>query len=195
MKLSIALAAGAVTLLAAASWAQTPTATATPSCDQLRCLVQGQINACATPVPGRKFNHGRYVSCVAHVVKQLAQNGTIPPSCKGKITRCAARSTFGKSAFETCQLPVYGKCVGGLCPDGTTMCTSDTDCGQLLGACNNGLCPDGVTMCTSSTDCAVTRCRIVRAFPPDATPVPGGDRCTLLGGTAGAGSCCASCPP
>ncbi len=173
-------------------FAQTPTAT--PDCEAVRCQVQAQINACATPAAGAKFNHGRYVSCVTRTINTLAKNGTIPTSCKGKIVRCAARSTFGKSAFETCHLPELGTCSGGLCPDGVTPCTSNQDC-PVHGTCTSGLCPDGATACSSDSDCpVVTTCHIVRAFSPHATPTPGQDRCTLEGGTPGSGSCCAACP-
>jgi hypothetical protein len=51
-------------------------------------------------------SHGRYVSCVARAVRDLAsgESPSLPTSCKGAVKRCAARSTCGKQArgFVTC---------------------------------------------------------------------------------------------
>jgi hypothetical protein len=76
-------------------------------------------------------NHGRYVSCVAHVVKRLSQQGLIPTNCKGKVTRCAARSTCGKLEFVTCQIPtdVCDLTTGFCTKDPTLACLTDLDCG------------------------------------------------------------------
>ena len=41
-------------------------------------------------------NHGRYVSCVAHVANELAASGDLPNECKGDVIHCAANSTCGK---------------------------------------------------------------------------------------------------
>jgi hypothetical protein len=98
-------------------------------CEPARCAVQAAIAAecpCAEAV-----NHGRYVSCVAHVVNRLAAGGTIPTACKGKITRCAARSTCGKPGFVTCLVPT-DTCdlTTGFCADDPTLvCTTNLDCG------------------------------------------------------------------
>ena len=43
-------------------------------------------------------NHGQYVKCVNDQVNTTLVN----KSCKGTITRCAARSTCGKPGFVTC---------------------------------------------------------------------------------------------
>lgn len=102
-------------------------------CEPARCAVQTTIN---TECPcGPADNHGRYVSCVAHVVRRLAADGTIPINCKGKVTRCAARSTCGKDGFVTCHIPT-DDCViapgapSGTCAeDPTIVCLTDLDCG------------------------------------------------------------------
>ena len=76
-------------------------------------------------------NHGKHVSCVAHVVKRLAADGTVPTECKGKITRCAAHSICGKEGFVTCQVPVSGTCdLGtGTCIENPALtCLADGDC-------------------------------------------------------------------
>src|SRR5262245_15686924 len=99
-------------------------------CEPARCATQTAIAAecpCA-----EQTNHGRYVSCVAHVVRRLAGEGTIPINCKGKVTRCAAKSTCGKPGFVTCLIPTdtcdttTGTCV----EDPTLVCLTDLDCGS-----------------------------------------------------------------
>jgi hypothetical protein len=47
-------------------------------------------------------NHGAYVSCVAGVAKDRADNDLLPKNCKGKVKRCASKSTCGKPGFVTC---------------------------------------------------------------------------------------------
>ena len=127
MKIRIArlvcIAAGALFLaVPIAGWAQEE-----PSCEDLRCALQEQLNADCTC--GAADNHGSHVSCVAHAVNALARAGDIPNNCKGKLTRCAARSTCGKAGRTTCLIPTYGTCVDGLCAhDGETVCTVDTEC-------------------------------------------------------------------
>src|SRR5215468_7613589 len=76
-------------------------------------------------------NHGRYVSCVAHQVKSLANAGTIPIDCKGKITRCAARSTCGKAGTVTCTRQRLGTCnlTTGTCVENPALvCLTDANC-------------------------------------------------------------------
>jgi hypothetical protein len=98
-------------------------------CEPARCAVQATI---AANCPCAADNHGRYVSCVAHAVKQAAADGTIPINCKGKVVRCAARSTCGKDGFVVCQIPTDAcdpttlHCVG----DTSIACTTDLDCGS-----------------------------------------------------------------
>src|SRR5881628_3362110 len=69
-----------------------------PDCEAERCAAQAAISQqcpCAEAT-----NHGRFVSCVAHVVKEH-----VSPGCRGKAIRCAARSTCGKPGFVTCERP------------------------------------------------------------------------------------------
>ena len=146
--------------------AQSPTPTPV-DCEAVRCQLQNAINTCAN----NPKNHGQFVSCVSHAIKQAA----VPPQCHGKIMRCAAQSTFGKPAFETCQTQSAGTC------DTTT------------GACTDGTLTAGLTACTQNSDCVVTQCHTMRAFPGNTTPTPGADKCTLAGGTPGTGSCCPAC--
>src|SRR5262249_34866738 len=97
-------------------------------CEPARCALQ---TALETECPcAAATNHGQHVSCVAHVVKRLSDNGTVPPTCKGKIVRCASRSTCGKTGFVTCQLPVAGTCdtTTGTCVGSAVPCTTDAEC-------------------------------------------------------------------
>jgi len=137
-------------------------------CEAVRCSLQNAISACAA----NPKNHGKCVSCVAHALHDPG----IPQECRGKIVRCAARSTCGKPAFETCHTQSAGTC--------------DT----ATGTCTDGTPAAGLTACTQDSDCLVTDCKIMRAFSPHETPTPGADRCTLAGGTPGTGSCCSACP-
>src|SRR5262245_37716227 len=43
-------------------------------------------------------NHGEYVSCAT----EQARNTLANQSCRGAVTKCAARSTCGKPGFVTC---------------------------------------------------------------------------------------------
>jgi hypothetical protein len=169
MKVSITLmSVVAAGLLSCPAWAQAPEPT--PDCEAQRCQVFDAINMQCS---GAK-NHGKYVSCVA---RQVRQSG-ISNRCRGKVMRCAARSTFGKPAFETCTFQRFGTC--------------DTTSGM----CTEGTLASGLTTCAADTDCLDgTKCHTVRAFPPDTTPVQGEDKCTLQGGTPGTGSCCPTCAP
>lgn len=105
-----------------------------PDCEAARCAVQAALDQhcpCMGTTADKKFNHGRYVSCVVHQVNDLAKSGAIPNNCRGRIKRCAARSICGKPDFVTCQIPVLGSCdtTTGTCVDDTTLvCTSDADC-------------------------------------------------------------------
>lgn len=128
-------------------------------CEAARCAVQAAISQnCSCDGAS---NHGRYVSCVAHQVKALAANGTVPMECKGKITRCAAKSTCGKAGFVTCTRQRLGTCnvsTGTCVEDPTLLCTSDANC--VLGTtcsvkrsaehCTNA----GGTIGTTSTCCS-----------------------------------------
>jgi hypothetical protein len=131
-------------------------------CEPARCAVQSAINTeCSC---GAASNHGQYVSCVAHVVRRLAAEGTIPINCKGKVTRCAAKSTCGKEGFVTCQIPT-DDCV--IAP------------GQLSGTCAG----DATIVCTTDLDCGA-KCKIKSTS----------DRCTAAGGFVGLSpTCCPSC--
>jgi hypothetical protein len=136
-----------------------------PTCEDFRCQFQAQVEQ-ECPCDART-NHGQYVSCVAHVVSGLTDQG-LPTSCKGKITRCAARSICGKSkqGFATCTTFTYGTCVSND-PDPST--------------CDN----DPAVQCSTNTDCVVsTRCKFTRNT----------QACEAAGGVVNlTPTCCSSC--
>jgi hypothetical protein len=131
-------------------------------CEAARCAAQDAINQ-QCPCDGAT-NHGRHVSCVAHVIKQLVDAGQIPVTCKGKVQHCAARSTCGKAGAVTCTRTFFGTC--------------DTE----TQTCTDGSSATGT--CVSDSDCVVrTRCSTMRSE----------ERCVAVGGVAGTGTCCAAC--
>jgi hypothetical protein len=124
MQLVLALVSALVLSLSAAP------VMAAVDCEPNRCdaAVQTDLGNCPCP---ESSNHGKYVSCIAHRVNQLARDGVIPTNCKGKITRCAARSTCGKPGFVVCHLPV-DTCdlTTFTCTENPTQtCATDLDCG------------------------------------------------------------------
>ena len=81
-------------------------------------------------------NHGQYVSCVAHKVRDAVRDELLDVNCKGKVTKCAARSTCGKKEeFRTCAFCDPGTCTEGFCDDGTTACVDSTTCPPVLRRC------------------------------------------------------------
>ncbi len=115
-------------------------------------------------------NHGHFVSCVAHKVKEAVADGLIANNCKGKVVRCGARSTCGKKeGFVTCAICDPGTCTNNLCDDGLTACDEVTPCPPVLRRC--------------STKSDESRCVVPPSSAPGTTVV------------VGSGSCCAaSCP-
>jgi len=115
-----------------------------PDCEAARCSVQSSVDACCANAK----NHGQFVSCVAHAVKAAG----VPTNCKGKVVRCAARSTCGKEGFSTCT-PTCDTTTGFCVDDPTMACTTNTDCGR----CHlrpSGTCPPNTT--EGSGSCCAT---------------------------------------
>jgi hypothetical protein len=144
------------------------------SCEEARCCFQQRIvQECNCETAD---NHGRFVSCAAHLIKSLEDEG-MPRNCHGKLQRCAARSVCGKKKDENGQ-PVFHTCTNveyGVCaPDATS--------GLLV-------CDTDGSSCATNTDCvASSRCKITRH----------GDECTEGGGALDlAPTCCSNCaaPP
>src|SRR5882762_9013269 len=130
-------------------------------CSTARCVFDQAVNTkCSCD---GSSNHGRYVSCVAHLIKDLSTCGLLPTNCKGKVTRCAARSTCGKSGFITCTVPT-STCdtTTGTCTDDPAVtCTTDVDCGSRCSTkhsadmCRAGGVVGGGSCCPT---CGVTQC-------------------------------------
>lgn len=155
-----------------------------PDCEPDRCAVQAMLDeACPCGLPSGTVaattnggllgvasgttaaTHGHYVSCVVQALKSLAQQDppAVQKNCRGKITRCAARSTCGKEGAVTCLIPKLGTC--------------DTEAGTCV--------ENSMLACTSDADCVLsTRCKIKRSA--DRCMAAGG---TVGTGT----TCCADC--
>jgi hypothetical protein len=99
------------------------------TCEEARCAFQQEITARCSCDSAR--NHGQYVKCVGRVIREITSDGRVAKNCRGKLVRCAARSTCGKDGFVTCNRVELGTCdlLSGTCvePAGI-VCTSDTDC-------------------------------------------------------------------
>ncbi len=138
------------------------------TCEEARCQFQQTlIEDCSCD---QVRNHGQFVRCVAHAVKQLADNDQIPRRCKGKLKRCAARSVCGKQdrGFVTCLFHEFGTCLPPDTVSGTSVCEHDP-----------------AVACTTNADCIVsTKCRTKR----------GAEKCEARGGVVGtAPTCCSNC--
>jgi len=82
-------------------------------------------------------NHGQYVSCVTRGVRDAVSSGDLDTNCKGKVVRCAARSTCGKKeGFVTCTICEPGTCTDGFCDNGVTACIDSTTCPQVVDRCS-----------------------------------------------------------
>jgi len=173
-------------VLAAALLFVLPTgrASAQVDCEQARCIFDQVVNSkCDCGTAG---NHGKYVSCVAHTVNALKQCGILVPKCKGKVTRCAARSTCGKEGFLTCTPTcVTDVSTGAMtCSDDPTVtCTTDADCGKCH--IKKDACPEGTTAGTGSC------CPTCAALDCAATPGAPGCSCSADADCT-SGNCCAS---
>jgi hypothetical protein len=139
-------------------------------CETARCAAQATIDArcpCAEAA-----THRTYVRCVAQVVKDLAADATIPVQCKGRIRRCAARSTCGRlPGTVVCEIPL----VSGTCHFGVGFCGDPQ--GEI----------DYTRGCSSDADCVYeSRCRVSASA----------ERCAARGGlVATRPSCCPECAP
>jgi hypothetical protein len=192
------LTIGLVTLIAGSAHAR---------CNDSRVdSVRAQILA-ACPCNG---NHGQYVSCVAHAIRDAVRNGDVDPNCKGAVTRCAARSTCGKKdGFVTCTICEPGTCTNGLCDDGVTACMDDAGCPAVVnkcsvkstaerceargglagsGSCCNAVCVTGPTTTTATppTTTPTTTTPTTTAAPPTTSPTTTTTTSTTLGSPSGA---------
>ena len=160
---STIVAAAAFVLIATGARAQDAALT----CEDARCMFQQQVDAECSCSQAR--NHGQYVKCVGKIIRQLTSEHPEFKNCRGKLVRCAARSTCGKEGFVTCnRIVAVGTCdtTSGLCLDAdiaTTSCATNDDC-VLATRCSTkrsaeqceargGIVGDSPTCCS---DCLVT---------------------------------------
>lgn len=74
-------------------------------------------------------NHGRYVRCVAHALRDAGRTAGLKRKCVKGLLPCAARSTCGKAGAVTCLVATADTCVGGFCTsDASRACVVDADC-------------------------------------------------------------------
>ncbi len=75
-------------------------------------------------------NHGQYVRCVAHAMKDAVRSAGLKRRCGRDVVPCAAQSSCGKRNAVTCLVATTGTCTNGACdvPAGAP-CTTDADCG------------------------------------------------------------------
>jgi hypothetical protein len=124
---STIVAAAALALIATGARAQDAALT----CEDARCMFQQLVDTeCPCSVAR---NHGQYVKCVGRIIRQLTSEHPEFKTCRGKLVRCAARSTCGKEGFVTCTKVEVGTCdtVTGFCTDeGLTdvPCATNEEC-------------------------------------------------------------------
>jgi hypothetical protein len=74
-------------------------------------------------------NHGRYVRCVAHAVRDELRAAGLKRRCLRGAVPCAAQSACGKRGAAPCVTTTPDTCVGGACSgDPTRLCAIDADC-------------------------------------------------------------------
>jgi len=74
-------------------------------------------------------NHGRYVRCVAHALRDAGRAAGLKRKCAKDLLPCAASSTCGKAGAVTCLVAMTDTCVAGACTnDAARPCVVDADC-------------------------------------------------------------------
>jgi hypothetical protein len=74
-------------------------------------------------------NHGQYVRCVAHAVRDAARAGGVKRRCVRALVPCAAQSSCGRKNAVACIVSSVGTCTAGACSnDPEVPCTADADC-------------------------------------------------------------------
>lgn len=74
-------------------------------------------------------NHGQYVRCVTHAVRDAARAAGVKRRCAKGLVPCAARSSCGKKGAVACVVATTGTCVNGVCSnDDDLVCAADADC-------------------------------------------------------------------
>ena len=103
-------------------------------------------------------SHAAYVRCAQDVIAQLADDGTLPRMCRGRLRQYASRSTCGREHLDVCCESRDAFHVrAALRPDGAcrirgngSFCVSsfphaDEACVQTGTVCRPSVCGDGIT--------------------------------------------------
>ena len=111
-------------------------------------------------------SHGQYVACVT---KHARADATLPKECRGKVIRCAARSSCGKAGFRTCCVTSHDatKCrVRTACtaPNGGTACA-----GEFASCCDACSASGCATTTISTTTISTTTTSTTVSGPPCST--------------------------
>ncbi len=108
--------------------------------------------------------HGAYVSCVAVQAKAAVKRGTLPKQCRGRVVKCAARSTCGKPGLVACcRTTKKGKTACRFKP--AAKCTAPKPGAACIGtvpsccdACGTRGCATCPSSCGTHATCSGTRC-------------------------------------
>jgi hypothetical protein len=77
-------------------------------------------------------NHGKYVRCVAHAVRDVAREAGVKRRCFRGAVPCAAQSACGKRGAAPCITTTPDTCAGTTCTGNPARpCTVDADCAVL----------------------------------------------------------------
>jgi hypothetical protein len=91
------------------------------------CPCAGAADGTGGTVPWR--NHGAYVRCVSHGLRDGVRTARIKRRCVRDVVPCAARSACGKNGAIACVVTTTGTCASGACSnDPGTTCVADADC-------------------------------------------------------------------
>lgn len=115
----------------------------TPGDDQAVADARAEV---AASCDCNALTHGDYVSCAAAVANARALAGSLPNNCKGKVKRCAARSTCGKPGFVTCcrtKATGVTKCSTKSSADRCTPPAGGTACVGQFSSCCDACTPTG----------------------------------------------------
>jgi hypothetical protein len=110
-------------------------------------------------------NHGAYVKCAKDIAKERSSLSPddadyLPKSCKGAVTRCAAKSTCGKPGFVTC-------CIEKA--NGTTKCKTTKSAQKCT---DKGGTPGTCTSCCDACSSPLPTGGVIVPLPGPSCPLP-----------------------
>jgi len=140
------------------------------TCEDARCLFQQEITDRCSCDDVR--NHGQYVKCVGKVIRELTAANPQFKNCRGKLVRCAARSTCGKEGFVTCNRVELGVCEPVLlvCSEPVgQVCATNGDC-VISSRCSTKRSAESCTDRGGIVGDTPTCCSKCEVAPPTTTP-------------------------